>query len=342
VIPGIGLDARLERADLGHHRRRGVAAPAAASGVAASDRVARARIRPPRPRLRAPVAVVRLEHPDADEDANANAHEVDEVLALHAGRLAEGSAVVKARRPACYHRLDRDVRSPKRADEATRTCMASIGRAPRGTRSVRRGPVHGEQVFRWIYRRGVLDPADGPTSRAAPLAPRDAVLVDRGRITGRAEAADGRSSCASPSRRSRGRIGVPRPVRAHHALHLESGRLRARLRLLLTGKMGLVRHLRPGEIVGQVALLRETLELGDRPLSVVFMGMGEPLHNYDATLGAVRLLADPAGFVSRGGASPSPRRASSPRSSAWRGAAAAALAVSLNATTDEVRDRIMP
>jgi 23S rRNA (adenine2503-C2)-methyltransferase len=73
------------------------------------------------------------------------------------------------------------------------------------------------------------------------------------------------------------------------------------------------------------------------------MGMGEPLHNYDAVLGAVRLLADPAGIgvprrrvtLSTSGLVPGIERLATepirPR-----------LAVSLNATTDDVRDRLMP
>jgi 23S rRNA (adenine2503-C2)-methyltransferase len=64
----------------------------------------------------------------------------------------------------------------------------------------------------------------------------------------------------------------------------------------LTGKMGLVRHLTAGEIVGQVRVLSRSVDLQGRAFNIVFMGMGEPLHNYDATMKAVRILADKAGF----------------------------------------------
>jgi 23S rRNA (adenine2503-C2)-methyltransferase len=60
----------------------------------------------------------------------------------------------------------------------------------------------------------------------------------------------------------------------------------------LTGRMGLVRDLSAAEIVGQVRVLRDALALGDRPFNVVLMGMGEPLHNYEQTMAALRILAD--------------------------------------------------
>src|SRR4029450_8807057 len=48
----------------------------------------------------------------------------------------------------------------------------------------------------------------------------------------------------------------------------------------LTGKMGLIRHLTAGEVAGQVRVLSQALQLED--FNIVLMGMGEPLHNYDA------------------------------------------------------------
>jgi 23S rRNA (adenine2503-C2)-methyltransferase len=63
----------------------------------------------------------------------------------------------------------------------------------------------------------------------------------------------------------------------------------------LTAQMGFLRHLRAGEIVAQVLNMLEEPEVGERPVNIVFMGMGEPLHNYDAVLRAFRLLADPKG-----------------------------------------------
>jgi 23S rRNA (adenine2503-C2)-methyltransferase len=65
----------------------------------------------------------------------------------------------------------------------------------------------------------------------------------------------------------------------------------------LTGKMGLTRNLTAGEIVGQVRLLAGALGLLETPFNIVLMGMGEPLHNYDETMKALRILCDPDGFA---------------------------------------------
>jgi 23S rRNA (adenine2503-C2)-methyltransferase len=65
----------------------------------------------------------------------------------------------------------------------------------------------------------------------------------------------------------------------------------------LTGKMGLVRNLTAGEIVGQVRVLANALDLRTKPFNIVLMGMGEPLHNYDETMKALRILADEHGLA---------------------------------------------
>ena len=64
----------------------------------------------------------------------------------------------------------------------------------------------------------------------------------------------------------------------------------------LTGRMGLIRHLSAAEISGQVRLLARTLGLLDKSFNIVLMGMGEPLHNYDATMKALRMLNEKEGL----------------------------------------------
>jgi 23S rRNA (adenine2503-C2)-methyltransferase len=65
----------------------------------------------------------------------------------------------------------------------------------------------------------------------------------------------------------------------------------------LTGKMGLVRNLTAGEIAGQVRVLANALGMLETPFNIVLMGMGEPLHNYDETMTALRILNDEHGFA---------------------------------------------
>jgi 23S rRNA (adenine2503-C2)-methyltransferase len=65
----------------------------------------------------------------------------------------------------------------------------------------------------------------------------------------------------------------------------------------LTGVAGYKRNLETWEILGQVATVMEEGERATLPWNVVVMGMGEPLLNYDATVGALRILMDPEGFA---------------------------------------------
>ena len=112
----------------------------------------------------------------------------------------------------------------------------------------------------------------------------------------------------------------------------------------LTGVMGFTRNLTASEIVGQVlALCEENGWPAGEKLNLVFMGMGEPLLNYDNVLAAVRLLADPEGMglstlrmtLSTAGVVPGIAKLGEE-------SVRPKLAVSLNAPTDAVRDRIMP
>jgi 23S rRNA (adenine2503-C2)-methyltransferase len=64
-----------------------------------------------------------------------------------------------------------------------------------------------------------------------------------------------------------------------------------------TGQMGFARNLTSGEIVVQVLhFARRLAAEGESLTNVVVMGMGEPFHNYDATLAAIDRLNDPDGF----------------------------------------------
>jgi 23S rRNA (adenine2503-C2)-methyltransferase len=111
----------------------------------------------------------------------------------------------------------------------------------------------------------------------------------------------------------------------------------------LTGTMGLGRHLSAGEIVGQVLAARGLLAESARITHLVYMGMGEPLANYRATVRSLRVLTDPAGLgysprrvtVSTVGLVPALERLA-------REGLRVNLAISLHATTDAVRNRLMP
>jgi 23S rRNA (adenine2503-C2)-methyltransferase len=116
--------------------------------------------------------------------------------------------------------------------------------------------------------------------------------------------------------------------------------------------MGLARHMRPGEIVSQVLAAQE-LVLGPdagrradpqrRPVTnIVMMGMGEPLHNYDGTLAALRILTDETAF----GYAPARITVSTvgliPQMLALGAALPVRLAVSLHAGDPGTRRRLLP
>ena len=111
----------------------------------------------------------------------------------------------------------------------------------------------------------------------------------------------------------------------------------------LTGQMGLLRNLTAGEIASQVRLLAHETGLAGRAFNIVLMGMGEPLHNYAATMKAIRILADKEGLalppkritLSTVGILPELEKlAAEPLMPN--------LAISLHATTNEMRDRLVP
>jgi 23S rRNA (adenine2503-C2)-methyltransferase len=113
----------------------------------------------------------------------------------------------------------------------------------------------------------------------------------------------------------------------------------------MTALLGLERNLTAGEIVGQVlAVARDNDLLEDRSrLNIVMMGQGEPLLNLANVVKATRLLLDPAGIGL------SPRRVTVSTSGIipqiaelGREPVRPKLAISLNATTEETRQRLMP
>ncbi|HEU0129706.1 MAG TPA: 23S rRNA (adenine(2503)-C(2))-methyltransferase RlmN [Mycobacteriales bacterium] len=114
-----------------------------------------------------------------------------------------------------------------------------------------------------------------------------------------------------------------------------------------TGQGGLTRNLSAAEVVDQVVSAQRALAAGELPggpgrvSNVVFMGMGEPLANYNAVVGAVRSLADDVGLsqrsitVSTVGLVPAIERLSAE-------GLHVTLALSLHAPDDELRDTLVP
>lgn len=111
-----------------------------------------------------------------------------------------------------------------------------------------------------------------------------------------------------------------------------------------SGVAGLKRHLGADEIVAQVIVGRSRLDPNEQLRNVVYMGMGEPLHNYDAVCRSLRLLTHPEGIglssrrvtVSTSGLVPEIARLGEDFGGQI------GLAISLHAADDETRTRLMP
>lgn len=205
-------------------------------------------------------------------------------------------------------------------------------------------PFRGKQLFQWIYGRGATDfmemtnLASGLRERLRATATIASLELVQRQISGRRDAekflfrlADGLTIESVLMREGN-----------RHTLCISSQvGCPVDCKFCATGKMGLLRNLSAGEIVNQVLSVRR---LSGQPLTnVVVMGMGEPMLNYEALLKACYLMSDEEGpnlaqrhiVISTSGLIPKIRRYTD-EGHKFR------LAISLNATTDEVRTRLMP
>ena len=158
---------------------------------------------------------------------------------------------------------------------------------------------HAGQIFRWIYGRGLIDPsAMTDLSRELRATLAEACTISTPAIIQREKSIDGTEKFLL--RLADGRqiesVFIPDTPSMTFCISTQVGCAMA-CAFCLTGKMGLVRNLSAGEIVGQVRVLADALHLRNERFNIVLMGMGEPLHNYDETMKALRILADEQGFA---------------------------------------------
>jgi 23S rRNA (adenine2503-C2)-methyltransferase len=211
------------------------------------------------------------------------------------------------------------------------------------TRGVER--FRARQIFRWIYRRGVSDPeamTDLPRELRTRLT--DEFRMSTPAIVSRERSIDGTEKflLGLEDGRQIESVFIPDTPAMTFCISTQVGCAMA-CAFCLTGKMGLVRHLTAGEIVGQVRVLAGALDMRDQRFNIVLMGMGEPLHNFDETMKAIRILADEHGFevsprrvtLSTVGLLPALERLS-------KEPVMPNLAISLHAPTDVTRGELVP
>jgi 23S rRNA (adenine2503-C2)-methyltransferase len=204
---------------------------------------------------------------------------------------------------------------------------------------------HAGQIFRWIYRRGVTDPAAmTDLSRDLRTALAAGFTISTPEVVQRETSIDGTEKFLL--RLADGRtiesVFIPDTPAMTFCVSTQVGCAMA-CAFCLTGKMGLVRNLTAGEIVGQVRVLVDALGMRDATFNIVLMGMGEPLHNYDETMKALRILADEHGFalpprrvtLSTVGLLPALEKLA-------REPIMPNLAISLHAPTDQQRGELVP
>jgi 23S rRNA (adenine2503-C2)-methyltransferase len=204
-------------------------------------------------------------------------------------------------------------------------------------------PFRAEQIAAWLYPRGIEDPAemtdlshddrerlaDRWDSRALEL-----LQADRscdGTLKAALQAGDGAVIES---------VLIPEEDRTTLCVSTQVGCPMA-CSFCATGALGFTRNLTTAEIVDQVCRMRELA--GAREISnIVFMGMGEPLLNPAAVIDACRILIHPKAFAL------APRRVTVstvgvvPQIAPLLEAVPVNLAVSLHATTDAVRDSLVP
>jgi 23S rRNA (adenine2503-C2)-methyltransferase len=201
-----------------------------------------------------------------------------------------------------------------------------------------------DQVCEWIYRRGETDPArwvnlprDLRETLAAEWSASSLELVGHQR----SEDGTRKAVLATADGRRIEAVLIPEEDRLTLCVSTQVG-CPLECSFCATGAMGFTRNLGTGEIVDQLACIDPLLEDGERVTNIVFMGMGEPLLNTTALLEAIRVLVHPKAFAM------APRRITVstagvvPQIGRLLDVAPVNLAVSLHATTDEVRDDIVP
>ena len=206
-------------------------------------------------------------------------------------------------------------------------------------------PYHARQLFSWIYRRGHTDiGAMTDLSRALRSRLGDEFDLRTPKIVGDERSVDGTRKFVlelADERRIES-VFIPDTPSMTFCISTQVGCAMA-CGFCLTGKMGLVRNLTAGEIAGQVRVLAHATAMLEHPFNIVLMGMGEPLHNYDATMKALRILNCGHGLAM------SPRRMTLSTVGIVPGLERLAgeklmpnLAVSLHATTEDQRTALVP
>ncbi len=238
-------------------------------------------------------------------------------------------------------------------------------------------PFHGKQLFRWIHARSVLDPAlmlDLPVSLRQTLSALglahtltiaeerrssdstrkllvkmhdgstvETVLIPRLPQSKLPSPLDSDDDTDEDESDDETVSAANETVRVTQCISTQVGCAMGCI-FCASGVAGLKRHMSADEIVAQVIVGRSRLDKNEELRNVVLMGMGEPLHNYESTVRALKLLTHPDGIalssrritVSTSGLVPEIERLGKDFGGNI------GLAISLHATDNETRSKLMP
>lgn len=262
--------------------------------------------------------------------------------------------------PAGLPPLLREVAPLKRAPAPARPSLLGLPRPALQATLIEAGvdpkqaAMRTRQIWGWLYQRGVTDFAQMTSlSKDVRAFLAERFQIDRPQIVARQISADG-------TRKYLLRLEGGHEVEAVYIPEEDRGTLCVSSQVgctltctfCHTGTQMLVRNLTPAEIVGQVLVCRDDLGewpvAGQRPperrllSNLVLMGMGEPLYNFECVRDAMKVVTDGEGLslsrrritLSTSGVVPMIPRAGHEIGTL--------LAVSLHATTDDVRDQLVP
>ena len=219
-------------------------------------------------------------------------------------------------------------------EEGLVQCLDQVGAAP----------YRAGQILRWIYHRGVCS-----FSEMTDLSKDLRRTLSQRLIISRLELEQARTS-RDGSRKYLFRLkdgeyveSVLIPERGHSTLCISSQVGCAMgCAFCLTGRGGLVRNLEPSEIVNQVCAVKDDLSSPETLTNIVFMGMGEPLANYQNVVQAIRTISGQNGLQFSSRRVTLSTAGLVPKFDNLGRDVTVNLAVSLNAADNDTRDRLMP
>ncbi len=229
--------------------------------------------------------------------------------------------------------------------DQTNLVGADLGEIETALTGIGEARYRARQVFSGIYRRRLRD-WDGFTDLGKDLRRKlgERFVMDYPKVERTFQSADGTRRYlfhVGPEQKIEA-VFIPEEKRDTFCISTQVG-CAVECLFCVTGKLKMRRNLTAGEIIAQVLTLQTDRGTAPKRLNLVIMGMGEPLHNYQNVMKAIRVMTDPEGIglssrritLSTSGVVPKIKSlAAEP--------VIPNLAISLHATTDAVRDVLIP